>query len=92
MLAGLAEVFCSQDSLIEARAHVAESELLLRKCGLVQDLAKVLCVRGTVDVAEADMGAARDALAEAEGVALTIGVGPSSELAKRIQMLRQMIE
>ena len=78
--------------IAQAREAVRASEALLRLLALPQDVAKVLCIRGRIDVACKDPAAALAALAEAESVAQSMSAGAESDLGQKIARLRREID
>jgi hypothetical protein len=56
------------------------------------ELAKILCVRGQLEAAVGNVGVARSMQVEVQGVAVTIGVGPDSELSREIAKLRSALD
>jgi len=89
---GLGEILERQGMIAQAREAVRASEALLRLLALPQDVAKVLCIRGRIDVACKDPAAALAALAEAESVAQSMSAGAESDLGQKIARLRREID
>lgn len=89
---GLGEILERQGMIFQAREAVRAGEALLRSLGLPQDIAKILCIRGRLDLACEDTAAAREALIEAESVAQSMGAGAESELGNKITLLRREID
>ena len=89
--AGFGELLFRQGRIVEAAAMLREGERLLRELDDRPLLARLLCIRGLVDAAASDSSAARAALAEAEAAAAALGVGPDSELRRRIAGLREAL-
>ena len=54
-------------------------------------LAQLLCTRGLVELARADRAAAQAALAEAEQIATEVHASGGSDLARRIERVRQAL-
>ena len=92
LLGGLGELLFRQGRHAEAAEKLSEGEALLRELGDGPMLARLLCTRGLVNVASSDLGAARNALAEAETVAAAMSIVPNSDLRRKIERLRQALE
>ena len=92
LLGGLGELLFRQGRYAEAAAKLSEGEGLLRELGDGPMLARLLCTRGLVNVASSELGAASDALAEAETVAAAMSIVPNSDLRRKIERLRQALE
>ena len=86
-LGSLAEIRAQAGKLAEALVILQEGEARLREAGDPIELAKLLCIAGTVELQTGDTDAARQSLAEASRIATEVQVGASSELATRVQAL-----
>ena len=73
----------------DAIASVCAGEGVLRSVGDREELCKLLCVRGTIEVALGHHERARAALAEAEALAKAMATEPASEVEQSIAALRK---
>ena len=92
VLGNLADLLVRQGRAGEAREAQVAGEALLREVGNPFELAKVLCIKGRVDVAFGDIASARAAVAEAQELAVAIGTGPDSKLGQEIAAVRDTID
>ena len=72
----------------EARACLAEGEVLLRGVGERLELGALLCKRSRYEQHAGDLEAARATLAEAESLAEAVSAGADSELGRAIASAR----
>ncbi len=79
-----------QARLDEARSCLDTGEALLRAVSDRLSLGALLCCRAEAAHLSSDLGAAQDALAEAESLAKTIGAGPDSELGLALARVRAL--
>ncbi len=90
-LANLASLLQRRGHHAEARSTLDAGEALLREIADPLDLAKLLCVRGHIELADGAREAARDALAEAERIAREIGAEAQSEIGHQTARLRDAL-
>jgi predicted ATPase/class 3 adenylate cyclase len=77
-----------QGRIADAAARLAEAEAIAREAGDRPDLARVLCVRGLVDLARSDVSSARAAAGEAEALAAEVKAGAGSDIASSLAELQ----
>jgi tetratricopeptide (TPR) repeat protein len=92
VLANLAELLAKEGGLAPAREALRMGEELLREIDDPLDLAKLLCIRGCVEVGAGAFGAALAALEEAQSLASALAADPESELCREIVKLRLALE
>jgi tetratricopeptide (TPR) repeat protein len=91
VLGGIGGVLAREGRTREALDSVRAGETILREVLGREELGKLLCVRGGIEVALADRDRARAALDEAKSIAGAIGSVPSSELGRAIAALREAL-
>ncbi len=91
VLGNLGEMLALQGRHAEAVQALQAGERLLRDVDDPLALAKLLCRKAQAARANADPAAARQALAEAQTIAVQLGTGPGSELGRAIEALRQAL-
>lgn len=87
-LANQGDAFARLGRFDEARAALRDGEAVLREIGDALDLAKLLCIRGFIEIAAGDRSAAQMALAQAETASAELGATESSELGQALARLR----
>ncbi len=90
-LSNLGELLLQQGRLEEARDTVASAESILRRIDGRVELGKVLCYRAELERLVGNLAAARVTLEEAGAIAVEVGSGPESELARMIAGLHKVL-
>jgi ATP/maltotriose-dependent transcriptional regulator MalT len=72
----------------EAIASVRTAEAILREIADREELCKLLCVRGRIELVLGEAGRAREALAEAEALVQAMESTPDSETGREVAALR----
>ena len=75
----------------EAREALTAGEMILRQMQCVYELAKLLCLRGELEVESGDHASAHATLHEAEGIGRQVGSGVDSELGRMLEHFRQVL-
>jgi predicted ATPase/class 3 adenylate cyclase len=88
VLTSSAELLIRQGAVAEAGERLRGAEAIFRDIADVHSLASLLTVRGTADFASGDRDAGRSALAEAESLVQSLGIGADSDLGVAIAALR----
>ena len=88
VLGSLGSLHSSQGRMEDARRCFEESIAIHRSLTDRLLLAKTLCEVGEFEVRIGDVGAAREALAEAESIQAELGLGEESDLAAKVGNLR----
>jgi len=91
-LGGLGDLLFRQGNIAAAAEKLAQGEKLLRQHSDKPMLARLLCVRGLVDMAAGRPDAARAALADVEAIVTAMDVGPGSELGRKLANLRRAVD
>jgi len=91
LLAGLGKLHWLQHRLHEAEEALEEGEALLRECGDLIELLRLLCTRGHVELARDRRDAARSILAAAADGATSMGAAPDSVVVQEIEALRRAL-
>jgi hypothetical protein len=92
-----APVFSGSLALLHAiQGRSSEAFQLLGGCedllkGCPEELGKLLCKKGRIQLLANDPGAARESLAQAQAIAGELNVGEHSELAKAISNLQKLM-
>ncbi len=64
---------------------------LLRRVDNPFELARVLCIKGRVEVARSEPHRARETLADAEAIAAPLEARPDSAIGREINKLRELL-
>jgi predicted ATPase len=91
VLGELGTVERQRGRLEEARASLARGEAILRQLDARIDLGKLLLARAELEHDCGERAAMRRTLDEAESLAVEMGAGPSSELGRVLDRLRQTL-
>jgi len=91
VLGGLGALLVKEGKLAEGLASLRAGEGLLREVDDREELAKLLCIRGEIEVAAGARDSAIAALEEATAIAQALRATSDSELGRRIETLRGML-
>jgi predicted ATPase/class 3 adenylate cyclase/Tfp pilus assembly protein PilF len=91
VLGSLGDLLSAQGEGSAALEPIRSGEALLHQAGDVLEVAKLLCIRGRVELAIGEKASARRTLADAAEAARSIGAGTSSELGRALSKLTLML-
>ena len=91
LLTSIAQLHLLKARFAESREALAQAESLLRQVGDRLELAKLLCVRGQLELGAGDVAAAHEALRAAGALAAECGAGPDSDAGRDIAKLGALL-
>jgi len=91
-LGSLGELLVAQGRIEPGLEALDAGIRVLREVGDRLDVAKLLCAKGRAALAAGDRSAALPALCEAEIISAELGAEPASELGRRIEALRNLLD